>query len=68
MMSTQEKELIKNVDDLILNSNKEKLQDIQELDKKSQLEGNSFYDVYVNSFHNKKTAKPTKPKAYSKGK
>ena len=67
MMSTQEKEWIKNVDDLVLYSSKEKLKEIQELDKKTQLVGNSFYDVYVNSFLNKKTGK-AKPKPFPKGK
>ena len=69
MMSTQEKELIKNVDDVILHSSNEKLQEIQELDKKTQLSGNSFYDEYVNSFQkNKDKTKTAKPQAYSKGK
>ena len=68
MMSVEEKELIKNVDELVLHCSKEKLQEIQELDKKTQLVGNSFYDVYVNSFLNKKTGKPTKPKPFPKGK
>ena len=69
MMSTQEKELIKNVDELVLYSSKEKLEEIQELDKKTQLSGNSFYDEYVNSFQNNKDkTKTAKPQAYSKGK
>ena len=69
MMSAQEKELIKNVDDMVLHSSEEKLEEIQELDKKTQLTGNSFYDEYVNSFLNKKDkTKATNPQAYSKGK
>ena len=67
-MSQQEKDLIKNVDKEILYSSKEKLEEIQELDKKTQLSGNSFYDAYVESILNQKNKPTTKPHAYSKGK
>lgn len=68
-MSAQEKELIKKVDNIILNSSTEKLSEIQKLDKETQLIGNSFYDIYVNSFQNKNYRHhTTKPQPYSKGK
>jgi len=40
---------LQKLDDLILNSSQEKLQEIQEIDTQTQLEGLSFYDVYLDS-------------------
>ena len=46
-MSTVEREYIKSVDDAILNASGEDLKKLQELDLKTQLNVNSFYDAYA---------------------
>jgi hypothetical protein len=45
-MSQVEREFIKRVDDTILNASGEELKKLQELDLKTQLHVNSFYDVF----------------------
>ena len=54
-MSPEERAYMKTIDDEILTASSKKLKRIQELDKKTQLEG-SFYDVFYrlenNSKHN----------------
>lgn len=45
-MSQAEREFIKQVDDLVLNASPSELAKIAELDKKTQLDGKTFYDVY----------------------
>jgi len=47
-MNKAERDLIKKIDDLILSSTDIELKKIQEIDKKTQLDGISFYDSYVN--------------------
>ena len=45
-MSTVEREYIKHVDEEILNASGESLKKLQELDMKTQLQENTFYDAY----------------------
>ncbi len=45
-MSQAERDFIKQIDDLILGASQEDLSKIAELDKKTQLDGKTFYDVY----------------------
>ncbi len=46
-MSKQEKDYIKQIDELILNSSPDELKQLQEMDLKSQLTGKSLYDVIL---------------------
>ena len=48
-MNTKEREDLKKVDDLVLDASPEELKKIQEIDSQTQLEGLSFYDVYLDS-------------------
>ena len=48
-MNPAERELMKSLDDIVLNASKKELKKIQEIDLKTQLEGSSFYDAYINS-------------------
>jgi len=45
-MSTVEREYIKSVDDVILKASGKTLKKLQELDMKTQLDANTFYDAY----------------------
>ncbi|MEM2785193.1 MAG: hypothetical protein QXW37_01375 [Candidatus Nitrosotenuis sp.] len=45
-MSQAERDFIKQIDDLILNASPQALQKIAQIDKKAQLSGVTFYDVY----------------------
>ena len=45
-MSTVEREYIKSVDEAILSASGETLKKLQELDLKTQLHANTFYDAY----------------------
>ena len=45
-MSTVEREYIKSVDEEILKASGETLKKLQELDMKTQLRANTFYDAY----------------------
>lgn len=56
-MSPRERTMIQKIDELILNSNKLELSQIQELDKKTQLDGSSFYDVLLECYFDKATFK-----------
>jgi hypothetical protein len=49
-MSIVEREFFKSVDDVILNASGKTLKKLQELDMKTQLHTNTFYDAY-SSFH-----------------
>jgi hypothetical protein len=49
-MSTVEREYIKSVDEVILKASGKTLKKLQELDMKTQLHVNTFYDAY-SSFH-----------------
>jgi hypothetical protein len=48
-MNTKEREDLKKLDDLVLDASPEELKKIQEIDSQTQLEGLSFYDVYLDS-------------------
>jgi len=53
-MSKEERDYMKQIDELILSASSKKLKQLQEVDKKSQLLGSTFYDVYCNSKSNSK--------------
>ncbi len=48
-MTPKEREHLKKLDDLVLNASSEELKKIQEMDNQTQMDGLSFYDVYVDS-------------------
>ena len=48
-MTPNERECLQKLDDLILNASTEELKKLQEIDFNTQLEGLSFYDVYLDS-------------------
>ena len=43
---SEERKLAKHVDEIILNASQTELLEIQKLDIDTQLEGNSFYEIY----------------------
>ena len=49
LMTPKEREHLKKLDDLVLNASSEELKKIQEIDYQTQLDGESFYHIYVNS-------------------
>lgn len=49
LMTPKEREHLQKLDDLILNASSEELMKIQEIDCQTQMEGLSFYDVYLDS-------------------
>lgn len=68
-MSTVEREYIKSVDEAILSATGETLKKLQELDLKTQLHANTFYDAY-SSYHEepKKEKIPSATKSSRKNK
>ncbi|MCH9041709.1 MAG: hypothetical protein QQN58_04750 [Nitrosopumilus sp.] len=48
-MTPKERKHLQKLDDLVLNASPEELTKIQEVDHLTQMEGLSFYDVYVDS-------------------
>ncbi|MDX1596504.1 MAG: hypothetical protein R3327_06135 [Nitrosopumilaceae archaeon] len=48
-MSPKERRTLQKIDDIIMNASAEELKKIQDADIRTQLDGVSFYDVYVNS-------------------
>ena len=48
-MTPDERQCLQNLDNIVLNASPEELKKIQEIDSKTQLEGLSFYDIYVDS-------------------
>lgn len=48
-MTPKEREDLKKLDDLVLNASSDELKKIQEIDHQTQLEGLSFFEVYVDS-------------------
>ena len=48
-MTPKEREHLKKLDDMVLNASSEELEKIQEIDHQTQMEGLSFYDVYLDS-------------------
>ncbi len=48
-MSPAERRHLQKIDDLVLDASPEDLKKIQEIDYQTQMEGLSFYDVYLDS-------------------
>ena len=48
-MNPAERKLLDKLDKLVIESSGEKLKKIKEIDLLTQMDGESFYDVYVNS-------------------
>jgi len=48
-MSPAERKFMKEIDEKILHASPEEIKKIQELDRKSQLDGTTIYDVYCES-------------------
>ncbi len=48
-MTPKERRHLQKLDDLVLNASPEELTKIQEVDNQTQMEGLSFYDVYLDS-------------------
>ena len=48
-MNVKERDHLKKLDDLVLNASSEELAKIQEVDHQTQMEGLSFYDIYLDS-------------------
>ncbi len=49
LMSPAERRHLQKLDDLVLDASPEDLKKIQEIDHQAQMEGLSFYDVYLDS-------------------
>ncbi len=49
LMSPAERRHLQKLDDLVLDASPEDLKKIQEIDFQTQMEGLSFYDVYLDS-------------------
>ncbi len=49
LMSPTERKHLQKLDDLVLDASTEELKKIQEIDHQTQMEGLSFYDVYLDS-------------------
>ncbi len=49
LMSPAERRELQKIDDLVLDASPEDLKKIQEIDHQTQMEGLSFYDVYLDS-------------------
>ncbi len=56
-MTPAERQLLEKLDNLVLTASGEELRKIQEIDIQTQMNGMSFYDVFVNSTS---MANPTK--------
>ena len=67
-MSSVEREYIKNVDELILKASGKTLKKLQELDIKTQLHANTFYDAYSFQEEPKKEKIPSTTKSPRKNK
>ena len=48
-MNTQERKNLQQLDDFVLNASVKELEKIQEIDFQTQLDGESFYHIYLNS-------------------
>ena len=62
LVTPKEREHLKKLDDMVLNASSEELKKIQEIDHQTQMEGLSFYDVYLDSSSlvNQSIKKPSK--------
>jgi hypothetical protein len=61
-MTPKEREHLQKLDDLVLGASSEELKKIQEIDQQTQMDGLSFYDVYLDSSSliNQPTRKPSR--------
>jgi hypothetical protein len=48
-MNPSERELLEKLDNMVLTASADELRKIQEIDLQTQLNGESFYDTFVNS-------------------
>lgn len=48
-LTPKERKHLEKLDELVLNASSDQLEKIQEIDHQTQLEGLSFYDVYIDS-------------------
>ena len=48
LMNTEERKNLQQLDELVLNASPEELEKIQKIDYQTQLDGESFYHIYVN--------------------
>ena len=48
-MNIKERERLKKLDELVLDASPEEFKKIQEIDHQTQMDGLSFYDVYLDS-------------------
>ncbi len=62
LMNIKEREHLKKLDELVLAASPEELEKIQDIDHQTQMEGLSFYDVYLDSSSliNQSIKKPTR--------
>jgi hypothetical protein len=65
-MNQAERELLQKLDFMIMNASDENLKKIQEIDLKTQMDGLSFYDVFVNSKFLANKIIPQKTQEYRK--
>ena len=49
LMNAEERKNLQQLDDLVLNASAKELEKIQEIDFQTQLDGESFYHIYLNS-------------------
>ena len=49
LMNTEERKNLQQLDELVLNASNEELEKIQKIDYQTQLDGESFYHIYVDS-------------------
>ena len=49
LMNSEERKNLQYLDELVLNASPEELEKIQKIDYQTQLDGESFYHIYVNS-------------------
>jgi hypothetical protein len=48
-MNVEERKNLQQLDELVLNASAEELEKIQEIDYQTQMDGESFYHIYLNS-------------------
>ena len=49
LMNVEERKHLQQLDELVLNASTEELEKIQEIDYQTQMDGESFYHIYLNS-------------------
>ena len=48
-MNVEERKNLQQLDELVLNASADELEKIQEIDYQTQMDGESFYHIYLNS-------------------